>query len=82
MDENVHRILMSLWDGESEWVLWGHKQYRVLTPEGSERPLFVLHDEGILYGDTSTGMARAPEPHSRRVGRSMPRQASDLGGEG
>lgn len=66
--------LKALWDGITEYLVLSNRTYRVLTPNGYERPIFVQLQDSDLYGSTSTGAMRPPgvEPSNSAAGSMKP----------
>jgi hypothetical protein len=54
--------LKKLWNGKTAFLQDGSVLYKVLTPNGKENPIFVPTTDESLYGATSGGFAKAPEP--------------------
>jgi hypothetical protein len=63
MDESIYNAVKALWDGNAEYVIYGGTQYRVLTPNGKEDPVFVPTTDQSLYGSLSTGF---PQTHDKK----------------
>jgi len=71
--------LKALWDGSSEYVIFGSVMYRVLTPNGPKEPLFIPQNTSELADSHSTGFPEAPDPPRPAQKRQRPTKITDVG---
>jgi hypothetical protein len=59
-DDALFERLKKVWDGKSQYIVFMGETYDVLTPNGSQAPLFRKISEDVLYGGVSLVKAEPP----------------------
>jgi len=68
-DENLVEKLRGIWNRVDAYILLGGKQYRVVTPNGEDKPEFIEQDLSSAYATTSTGLVTPDNPKRPKVGK-------------